>query len=157
VPAGKRDQYDEFLEDWNEYVRPDLRVAFSEARDQVSRDLALALAQEAGEDGDGEEDPEFEFEDEEIGETRAPSQIVIDRSAADAWYSTLNQARLLMNEAHDLAEATERFRWPKPGSRAEKAMDGPRVLLLAQYEFYTALQSILIETMLRPPDQAERP
>jgi len=170
VPAGKRDQYEEFLEDWNEFVRPDLSVAFSEARDQVSRDLALALAEEAGPEYDGEfededeeadsdadggeDELEFEFDDERIW---VPSQIVIDRSSADAWYSTLNQARLLMNEAHDLAEATERFRWPKPGSRAEKALDGARVLLLAQYEFYTALQSILIETMLRPPDQAEQP
>lgn len=173
VPAGKRDQYEEFLEDWDEYVRPDLVTAFTEARDQVSRDLALALAQEAGaeydeefEDEDEEdepEDPEFEFEfedeDDEDEDDAAwvPSQIAISRLSADAWYSTLNQARLLMNEAYDLAEATERFRWPRPGSEAELSMDGSRILLLAQYEFYTALQSILIETMLRPPDQAEEP
>ena len=78
----------------------------------------------------------------------------MERDAAEAWYSALNQARLLMNEVHDLADAMERFRWPEDAEDGggDRPFDGAQVLLMAQYEFYTALQSILIEVMSRTPE-----
>lgn len=194
VLAGKRQEHETFLEDWDEYVRPDLDSRFSADRDQVSRDLALALVREAGLDEDDDEDDEdddlfddfeddedddlwdeeddededdgqdrqpelFEFDDLEDGDEddgddqdAVPTQVVISRASAEAWYSTLNQARLLMNEAHDLADAVERRGWTLQESPADPTMDPGRIVMLAQYDFYTALQSILIETMMRMPD-----
>ncbi len=178
VPASEREREETFLEDWNEYVRPDLHATFIAARDQVSRDLALAAM-------DGDRQPPEEEEEEAVVEDDAfeaanedgldgdldteflphpsegiPMRIEVAREASESWYSALNQARLLMNEAHDLADATERFRWPDPDSDdppASPPIDGARLLLLAQYEFYTALQSILIEVMTRNDQDANRP
>ncbi|MCB1062675.1 MAG: hypothetical protein KDN20_07120 [Verrucomicrobiae bacterium] len=138
VPAGQRENYEEFLKDWNEYVRPDLNASFGAARDQVSRDLAMAAVK--ADPSDDPDELDFDHDSEPI-----PMRVEVARTASDAWYSALNQARLLMNEAHDLAESTERFRWPSEDD--DQPFDGARMLLLAQYEFYTAMQSILIEVM----------
>lgn len=173
-PVEGRVNADALLEDWDEYVRPDIASQFSSARDQVSRDLALALVREAewdsgasGKDENGAREqeraagasPEGGADDDpfwdgpEAGADPLPSRVVVDRSAAEAWYSTLNQARLLLNEAHDLAESVERFRWSEAGTGSSGPIDASRLFLLAQYDFYTALQSILIETILRMPGQ----
>lgn len=179
VPAAERPKFAELVQDWDDYVRPDLQSDFTQARDQVSRDLALALARDAGfefeadDEDDGEEDDwEFDFDEEEDdleepedwdeedeeGEDddgEVPTQLIVDRSSAEAWYSTLNQARLLMNEAYDLAEAEERLSWGANGPTGEMNIEPARLYLLAQYDFYTALQSILIEAMMRIRDESE--
>lgn len=176
VPDSERKDEEGFLEDWKEFVRPDLESAFISARDQVSQDLALAqfgdslskvtgspsveedeeehpyaVENEEGEDDDLDEDgPEFAPRSEGV-----PDQVEVARDSSEAWYSAINQARLLMNEAHDLADASERFQWPDPNEEEPQStpqtppIDGARLLLMAQYEFYTALQSILLEVMTR--------
>ncbi|MCB1229552.1 MAG: hypothetical protein KDN19_04770 [Verrucomicrobiae bacterium] len=166
VPASERENEEGFLNDWGEYVRPDLESAFVAARDQVSRDLALAAVDGEFElvEDDEEEIDETVVDDEDEEEAGAdhfiprpepiPARIEVAREASDAWYSALNQARLLMNEAHDLADATERFHWPDGDGTDVPPLDGARLLLLAQYEFYTALQSILIEVMTRNDQEA---
>lgn len=148
VTAGEREAEEGFLEDWDEYVRPDLDSAFQAARDQVGRDLSAAEAEEGLE---GEVDSKF---------PSVPVRVRVARAASDGWYSALNQARLLMNEVYDLAEASESHQWPGAGDDEKESesqgppTDGARLVLLAQYEFYTALQSILIEVMSRNDQEA---
>ncbi len=144
VPAGEREAQEGFLEDWDEFVRPDLELAFQGARDQVAGDLAGAEAEDVVDDEDG-----ATF----VG---VPARVRVARAASDDWYNALNQARLLMNEAYDLAEAGERYHWTEgdAGGAAIPPIDGTRLVLLAQYEFYTALQSILIEVMMRNDREA---
>ena len=169
VPGSERRKEEGFVDDWNEYVRPDLEAGFVAAREQVSRDLALAAVDgEPGVPEDPVADDAFEADNEEDLEDLdtdfvprpdgIPGRVEVAREEAESWYSALNQARLLMNEAHDLAEATERFRWPESGpdgdGNPDPPIDGARLLLLAQYEFYTALQSILIEVMMRNDQEA---
>lgn len=176
VPESERKDEEGFLEDWKEFVRPDLESAFVSARDQVSQDLALAqfgdtlskvtdspsveeeeeehsysVENEEEEDDLDEDIPEFAPRSEAV-----PDQVEVARDSSEAWYSAINQARLLMNEAHDLADASERFQWPdSDGAESPQSspqtppIDGARLLLMAQYEFYTALQSILLEVMTR--------
>ena len=67
---------DEGLEDWRDYVLPDLRDGFNAQLDTIEGALALA--------GDGE----------------APTEIHISREAADLWYGGLNQARLALEERY---------------------------------------------------------
>jgi hypothetical protein len=140
VPAGQRGEYEGFLEDWAEYVQPDLEGAFASSRDRVGRDLDFARARLE------EMLRDAEVPDEVPG---YPTVVAIARESADHWYSALNQARLLMNEAHDLADAVERVRGPGGSFQKSRKPDAAKLLLLAQYEFYTALQSILIETIMR--------
>lgn len=120
---------DAFLADWADYVAPDLESGFAAARNQVSRDLAMAAAEAGGED--------------------PPERVEVPLEAAEAWYSALNQARLLMNEAQGVAEALETFRWQDLTDEDRARTDPRGLLLLAQYEFYTAIQSVLLEILDR--------
>jgi hypothetical protein len=73
-------------------------------------------------------------------------RIVVAHEHTEAWYSTLNQARLLMNEEYDLANAEERqlIRAMDPSLVGED-----RLLLIAQYELYSVIQSILVENLMQ--------
>ena len=115
-----------FEEDWREFVEPDLDRLFAESRDRVVDDLASASRN---------------------AEAPLPERIEIPNENSEHWFSVINQARLLMNEAHGIADASERFD-PEVFGESEKGVE--RILLLAQYEFYTAIQSILLEYRMEP-------
>ena len=115
-----------FEEDWREFVEPDLDRLFSEARDRVIEDLAAAIRD---------------------SDLPLPERIEIANDNSEPWFSVINQARLLMNEVHGMADASERFD-PEVFGESEKGVE--RILLLAQYEFYTAIQSILLEYRMDP-------
>ena len=63
----------------------------------------------------------------------------------ELWYSALNQARLLLNEEYDLADSGDRLLIQMEGP---DAVDENRLLLLAQYEIYSVIQNILIESVM---------
>ncbi|NNE93741.1 MAG: hypothetical protein HKN23_18985, partial [Verrucomicrobiales bacterium] len=64
----------------------------------------------------------------------------------EEWYSTLNQARLLLNEVHDLAEDDNRFLMML--QEKTDGIDGARAMLLTQFEFYAIIQSILVDRVM---------
>ncbi len=72
-------------------------------------------------------------------------RVVVPLEHTEAWYSVLNQARLLMNEEYDLADSSERFMIEMNGP---DSVDQERMLLLAQYEMYSVIQSILVENVM---------
>ena len=63
----------QFLTDWDEYVRPELRHLFLSARKTVEADLEK-LSDRPGRLG----------------------RLVVPRAHGDAWLNTLNQARLIL-------------------------------------------------------------
>lgn len=130
-PMGARDF--ELIEDWSEFVQPDLDRLFGEARACVATDLQTASQVK----GPGPVETEAEW--------RARVEVSDDHS--EHWYSVLNQARLLMNEAHGLGEFSARY---DLGDIEESEEGFEKFLLLAQYEFYTAIQSFLIEQRMNP-------
>ncbi len=67
---------DEGIEDWREYVLPDLRDGFNAQLETIEGAVAHA--------GDGE----------------GPAEIHIAREDADLWYGGLNQARLALEERY---------------------------------------------------------
>lgn len=67
---------DEGIEDWREYVLPDLRDGFNAQLETIEGAVALA--------GDGE----------------GPAEIHIAREDAELWYGGLNQARLALEERY---------------------------------------------------------
>lgn len=133
-------------EDWEELIRPELAEAFAHARAVVEADLAQSEPMNL--DDYPVDDPiRREFEEagfpSELPEMR---RILVPYEHTEAWYSTLNQARLLMNEEYDLAAAEERHLAKTLGAGA---IGEERLLLIAQYELYSVVQSILVENIMQ--------
>ncbi|MAS94225.1 MAG: hypothetical protein CMO55_13595 [Verrucomicrobiales bacterium] len=126
------------VDDWEEFVKPDLESTFSQSRDIVKEDLSGVRNLSP------EEMPEidaFEW----LGENLELKRVDVPVEHTEPWYSVLNQARLLMNEEYGLADAEDRAIAQSEGIHS---IDQDRVLLLAQYELYSVLQSILIESIM---------
>lgn len=133
------------IEDWDELIRPELEESFARARFIVEKDLRSARTVPFSEIIDGElSDDELE----EAGFTMPTHELYrvdVPHEHTEPWYSTLNQARLLMNEEYDLADAEERMLLRSLGAAA---MDEERMILFAQYELYSVVQSILVENLM---------
>lgn len=134
------------MEDWEELVRPELEEDFASARAVVESDLSRCEVYQFG-DADEEEDEGDPWLDElgipaELPDLR---RVVVPYDHTEAWYSTLNQARLLMNEEYDLAAAEERQIAKALGP---EVVGSDRLLLIAQYELYSVVQSILVENVM---------
>jgi hypothetical protein len=137
------------IEDWDELIRPELEESFARARFIVEKDLRNARTVPFSElVADELSDDEFEDEFEEAGFTVPTHEfyrVNVPHENTEPWYSTLNQARLLMNEEYDLADAEERILLRSLGAAA---MDEERMVLFAQYELYSVVQSILVENLM---------
>ncbi len=134
------------MEDWDELIRPELAESFAAARAVVEADLSRSESLTL--DQYDEDDPVRE-ELEQAGFPRdllEMRRILVPYEHAEAWYSTLNQARLLMNEEYDLAAAEERHLAKTLGPAA---VGEDRLLLIAQYELYSVVQSILVENIMQ--------
>jgi Domain of unknown function (DUF2017) len=107
----------QFLNDWDEYVRPELRHLFLSARKTVEADLEK-LADRPGHLG----------------------RLVVPRSHGDAWLNTLNQARLVLASKFGFSDEELSTREvPKSFSR--------RDLVLLQINFYAAIQERIIDAI----------
>jgi len=152
--GGSVAEEEEFIADWNEYVRPGLELAFREARQQVMDDLRTVTKNFSEEEAMVEigEEPQKNF------------RLEIEGGHSENWYSTLNQARLLMNEVYDLAESEAELYAKMAAQEAAEEEDGhadaddeeedPEPdgmlwLLLAQYQFYSFIQGFLLERVMK--------
>ena len=147
LPMEEKEKEAEFLSDWEEFVKPDLELAFRSAREKVEADLETVSV------GDP---PDISLpEDADESQKEALSELLsmnwrrieVGIEDSDAWYSTLNQARILLNEVHDLAEDDSRF-LNAMVREDDSEMDENKAMLLAQYEFYSVIQSILIDQVM---------
>ncbi|MFK5922364.1 MAG: hypothetical protein QM496_09310 [Verrucomicrobiota bacterium] len=149
VGTGTDEDEQVIADDWKEYVRPELETLFDEACQMVATDLQKGQRFEVPADESGEGGEEGEFYSLEV-----PGEHV------EQWNSALNQARLLMNEVYALAESEKGLAeslldvYGEEGGggadedRSRQAQAYPQWLLLAQYGFYGAVQSFLIETLM---------
>jgi hypothetical protein len=107
----------QFLNDWDEYVRPELRHLFLSAKKTVEADLEK-LSDRPG----------------------RLSRLIFPRAHADAWLNTLNQARLILASKFDFTDAELSMHdVPKSFSR--------RDLVLLQINFYAAIQERIIDAI----------
>lgn len=133
------------VEDWEELIRPELEESFAQARFIVEKDLknarAIPLDEREPSDGtaDGWEEAGYGMPLQQLYRVEVP------HDHTEPWYSTLNQARLLMHEEYDLADAEERMLIRSLGTGS---MDEERMLLFAQYELFSVVQSILVENLM---------
>ena len=129
------------LDDWNDFVKPDLEEGFQTSRKTVEEDLKLVTRIEIEEEVD-EEDEDTDLPVHFEGDLR---RLVVQIDHTEDWYSTLNQARLLLNEDHNLAEDQERLMMMMG---MESDLPPEKALVMAQYEMYSAIQSILVENVM---------
>jgi hypothetical protein len=107
----------QFLNDWEEYVRPELRHIFVSARTTVERDLEAI-----------QERPGYS------------SRLVILCGHGEAWLNALNQARLILANKFEFSdEELSLHEVPRSFSR--------RDLVLLQINFYAAIQERIIDAL----------
>jgi|GEM_PF-452531 len=133
------------LSDWHEFVQPEIETLFTDARKLVTQDLGTAEALPARDFFDSEELDEMSMEN---GDVPDYHRLMIPHDHTDSWYSVLNQARLLMNEEHEIADSWERFA-AYMGIDEESEIRPDQAMVLAQYEMYSAIQSILVEKLMK--------
>ena len=115
---------EELVDDWQEFVMPDLRHEFTRQLDCVANDLSQAQRESTpspphddslhddslreDEDEDEDEDDgesEEEFEDEDAATSPAATyELIIPFDHIESWYGALNQARLVMQERYEFPE-----------------------------------------------------
>jgi len=107
----------QFLNDWGEYVRPELRNLFLSARNTVKEDLEK-LSNFPGRLG----------------------RLVVPRDHSDAWLNALNQARLILATKFNFSDRElSMHEAPKWFSR--------RDLVLQQINFYAEIQERIIDAV----------
>lgn len=107
----------QFLKDWDEYVRPELRHLFLSARKVVEQDVGTLKQKGA-----------------------RLSRMVFPLAHGEAWLSALNQARLVLATKFDFADAElSLYEVPKAFTK--------RDLVLLQINFYAAVQERVIDAL----------
>lgn len=105
-------------EDWQEYVVPDLREGFQDDLRHVHEAVEAAHADAEGEEG----------------------HLWIKPEDAGAWYSSLNQARLAIEEVFHFG----------PGDAIEPMLLNPRQRsAFARSHLYSSIQGMLLEYVMR--------
>ena len=140
---------EEFIEDWQEFVQPDLAAAFESDRSKVATDLESAEMSDPPEIGLPENASPEQIAMLEKFRSLTWRKLTISLDHVEPWYSALNQARLMMNEKHELAEDEARF-MGNVIRETDDGMEPDRALLMTQYEFYSIVQSILIDQLMEP-------
>jgi len=106
-----------FIEDWQEYVKPELRHLFQSALEVISGDLGRMRA-EGSEGG---------------------STLTIPMSHVESWIHGLNQARLALSARHAFTEEDMDRILPLAGD--------PHSLALLQVRFYGILQELFLQEL----------
>ncbi len=107
-------------QDWHDFVVPGLEDAFSGQLEFITRCVADARATAHG----------------------GPGSILIRREEAEMWYGALNQARIALENRHDLAAAV--------AGEDVMAMSRPRRSAYFRSHIYLQIQSMLLDNMMRP-------
>lgn len=120
------DEDSDLVADWREFVVPELETQFTRSVETVAGDLANA--------------EEFENDD---GATLHRLEIPIDRG--ETWYQVLNQARLLMNEEHNITGSEQRLIL---GEDSPSEIDEKKWLLMVQFRIYAAIQEFILTSIM---------
>lgn len=104
--------------DWEEYVVPDLREEFQDQLAQIGAAVEAAT----------------------FHAQNGPGPIWITRDDAAAWYSSLNQARLAIEE---------RFHFGPTETINTKKLNPEKQAAFIRSKFYCAIQSLLLEYVMR--------
>lgn len=128
VPAKDQLREGEFLEDWNDFVSDDLETQFAGDVGIVLADLDSAVPQRSTK---------------EIPERRLRLDVPLEH--AQAWFSALNQARLMLDQKYKLHPEGDGDFEPVLREDEDSGIDmQERLEVYMRYEFYAALQEWLV-------------
>lgn len=129
-PVSQKDEIreGEFLEDWNEFVTEDLETQFASDVGVVLSDLDNAVPQRSTKES-----------------TKRSLRLDIPLEHASAWFSTLNQARLILDQKYKLHPDGDGDFEPVLREGEEGDLDmHERLEVFMRYEFYAAMQEWLV-------------
>ncbi len=132
-PVVSEDDDDDFNEDWQTFVEPEIRDLFRSASEIVTGDLqTLPEASPSASLSEWVFDPALFVPTEQIFE--------VPRNHIDAWMTTLNQARLVIaaKQGFGEGEMDEEMQFPPLSERD---------LCLFQIHFYDFLQQVLLREL----------
>jgi hypothetical protein len=128
----------EFLEDWSEFVTGELDTQFAE-------DVGTLLA-----DLDGVE--MLHAVDEETMPLDSRYLVRVPLEHASAWFSTLNQARLMLDTKYQLHPDGEHLQLQLDHSIDEGGTLHERLAAYMRYEFYALIQEWLVQQIMAAED-----
>lgn len=115
---GKLITDEEVAADWREFIIPDLAEAFDDDLSHVASSIAAAHVDCGG----------------------GPGPLWITRDDAFHWYSSLNQARLALEEIHHFGQAEDL----PPNALPPRSRNA-----FLRSRFYCAIQSLLLDRVMR--------
>ncbi|CAN5828295.1 hypothetical protein BH11VER1_BH11VER1_04180 [soil metagenome] len=133
LPVSSQDtaREGEFLEDWKEYVTDELHTQFASDVGILLDDID-ALEKES----DEKKEPELKF------------KLSVPLDHGTAWFSTLNQARLLLDQQYLLHPGGQDFE-PDAGPESIGDLDpAQRFAAYMRYEFYAVIQEWIVKHVL---------
>ncbi|MEM7012953.1 MAG: DUF2017 family protein, partial [Verrucomicrobiota bacterium] len=120
----------ELVDDWREFVVPDLESQFNSAVQTVTDDLDMA---EESEDDEG----------------NVYHSVEIPNDHGETWYQVLNQARLILNEEHDVEGTRELL---MSGEENPSEINEEKVLTFLQFRVYAAIQEFILTNLMGVDD-----
>ncbi len=128
VPKENELREGEFLEDWNDFVTDDLETQFAGDVGTILSDLDTAVPQRSTKDVPGRR-----------------LRLDVPLEHAPAWFSALNQARLMLDQKYKLHPGGEGGFVPVLPDDEDSGIDlQERLEVYMRYEFYAALQEWLV-------------
>jgi uncharacterized protein YecA (UPF0149 family) len=116
--------------DWRDYARPELEARFRDEIRVVAADLRRV---------------------EELlkkGKSGSQFRLKVPVEHAETWYGVLNQARLILNEDHEVVETEVSL---MSGELVPTAIEEQQWLIMVQYRIYGALQEFLLTHLMESP------
>lgn len=98
---------EELVDDWQEFVMPDLRQEFTRQLDCVANDLSQAQPESTPSplhDDLLREDEDADEDEDAATSPAATYELIIPFDHIESWYGALNQARLVMQERYEFPE-----------------------------------------------------
>lgn len=129
----------DFLEDWKEYVQEEMETQFAQDVGTMLADLdAVQLHHSAGED------------------PLEPLYLVqVPLEHARCWFSTLNQARLMLDAKYQLHPDGEHLQLEFMDNAEEGNDFHERLAAYMRYEFYALIQEWLVQQVMDADSHAE--
>ena len=139
-PMSEAEDGDDFIEDWKNFVQPEIRDLFLSAREIVNGDLAVLPAcgpppssADAGESDGGLFNPAAFIPSEH--------SLTIPSSHMEAWLRVLNQARLVLAARRGFTDTTMNGERPFPPFTTPHERD------LFKVNFYDDIQQLLMQEL----------
>lgn len=132
-------QEKDFLEDWKEYVQEEMETQFAQDVGIMLADLDAVELQDSS--------------DEELDDDLYHVTVPLDH--VNSWFSTLNQARLMLDARYRLHPDDELLQFEMIEDLVEDDELRDRLEAFMRYEFYALIQEWLVQQVMMAGDSPD--